>query len=285
MGTMKHGLSFGARSKWAVTGAYRRDLAQARAPRHPGSRHVAWAGLPGLAQRLCRSPLASVHPQASPQAAMPVAAGSATAIPGLPLCLAASGAQDQNPFGRAPPPPPLAALHRRFAAHRPKKEPEDLAPTSRSVRGMRSHAHPNRNTRPALAKATRSGKWHPRPGSSSRRKAGAIALERSPNSTLREPIDGSLQGGASASGHETGLWLYPGPIPGTVQEHAPGSPHLRPGELAPGEVAVVEIGVGDGVVRPVDGNRLERHLPWNLHYWVRPLQRPRPGFDRTPGRQ
>ena len=118
------------------------------------------------------------------------------------------------------------------------------------------------------------GSGTPGPGVHPGERQAPSPFERSPNSTLPEPIDGSLKGGTSASGHEAGLWLYPSPIPGTIQEHAPGSRDLRPGERAPGEVAVVEIGVGDGVVRPVEGIRLARHLPWNLRYRVRLLKPP-----------
>ena len=270
MGPMKRGLSFGARSKWAVTGAYRRDPAQARAPRHPGSRHVAWAGLPRLAQRLCRSPLAPVHAQVSRQAAMPVAAGSAPTVPAIPLCLAASGAQDQKHLAARLHPPPLAAPAVR------RSSPELGAGwLSAHVRIRGGHAQPwasKPQHSTYLGQGTAIREVAPRPGSPSKRRPSAIALEGSPNNTLPEPIDGSLEGGTSASGHEAGLRLYPGPIPSTVREHAPGSRHLRPGELAPGEEAVVEIGVG--VVHPVDLNRLERRLPWNLRCRVRPLKPP-----------
>ena len=54
-------------------------------------------------------------------------------------------------------------------------------------------------------------------------------------------------------------------VPGFIQvryrgpfQNTSSSPHPRAGESVPGEEAVVAIGIGDRVIRPVDGKELER---------------------------
>ena len=90
------------------SGAHRRGAPQALAPRHLGSRKVARAGLRRLAQLLCRSGVEPVHPLVPPQAATPVDAGAAPAVPARQLRLEATGAHDRNPVAARFHPPPLA---------------------------------------------------------------------------------------------------------------------------------------------------------------------------------
>ena len=89
-------------------GAHRRGAPQALAPRHLGGRKVAVAGLRRLAQLLCRPGVGPVHPCIPPQAATPVDAGAALAVPTRPLQLGASGAHDRNPLATSFNPPPMA---------------------------------------------------------------------------------------------------------------------------------------------------------------------------------
>ncbi len=89
-------------------GAHRRGAPQALAPRHPGGRKAARAGLRGLAQLLCRSGVEPVHPDVPPQAATPVDASVAPPVPASSFRLEASGAHDRNLTDTRVHPPPMA---------------------------------------------------------------------------------------------------------------------------------------------------------------------------------
>ena len=89
-------------------GAHRRGTPQALAPRHLGSRCVAWAGLPRLALLLCRPRVGPVRPCVPPQAATPMDARIAPAVPERPLRLEAAGARDRNPVAARLHPSPVA---------------------------------------------------------------------------------------------------------------------------------------------------------------------------------
>ena len=81
----------------------------------------------------------------------------ATAVPALPLWLAASGPQDQKPLAARLHAPPLAAPAVRRSS--PEVRAGWLsAPRPDLCGGMRSRAHPNRNIRPTWAKGPRSWK-------------------------------------------------------------------------------------------------------------------------------
>ena len=89
-------------------GAHQRGAPQALAPRHPGGRKVARAGLRGLAQLLCRSGVEPVHPCVPPQAATPVDASVTPPVPASSFQLEASGAHDRNLMVMRVHPPPMA---------------------------------------------------------------------------------------------------------------------------------------------------------------------------------
>ena len=98
-------------------GAHRPGSSQTLASRHPGDRRAAWTGLPRLALLLRRPGVEPVPAGLSPQAASPVDAGAAPAVPASPPRLEAAGAHDRNPLAACLHSPPLA--DQRFAVKHP----------------------------------------------------------------------------------------------------------------------------------------------------------------------